>query len=125
MIRRMAVRYYLYNKRLFKKYSFLLILCMVPLLVGGIRLFAKEESGIATVVLCLTDGEDELAARAVGELTEEEGVLRYLRCDKEEEARQMVAEGEADAAWIFTGDLSGSLKEAAAKKRVRPVVQVV
>ena len=72
MIRRMAVRYYLYNKRLFKKYSFLLILCMVPLLVGGIRLFAKEESGIATVVLCLTDGEDELAARAVGELTEEE-----------------------------------------------------
>ncbi len=125
MIRGMAVRYYLYNKRLFKKYSFLLILCMVPLLVGGIRLLAKEESGIATIVLCLTDGEDELAARAVGELTEEEGVLRYLRCDKEEVARQMVAEGEADAAWIFTGDLSGSLKEAAAKKRVRPVVQVV
>ena len=53
MIKRMLTRYYLWNKRLFKKYSFLLILCMVPLLVGGIRLLAKEESGIARVVLCL------------------------------------------------------------------------
>ena len=33
MIVRFLTRYYLLNKRLFKKYSFLLILCMVPLLV--------------------------------------------------------------------------------------------
>ena len=115
MIGRFLTRYYLLNKRLFKKYSFLLILCMVPLLVGGLRLAAKEESGIARVVLCLPDPEDEMAVL----------VAEELMCEEEEEARRMVMEDEADTAWIFHTDLRESLQAAASKKRVRPVVKVV
>lgn len=126
MIGRFLTRYYLLNKRLFKKYSFLLILCMVPLLVGGLRLAAKEESGIARVVLCLPDPEDEMAVLVAEELMgDEAGILRYSLCEEEEEARRMVMEDEADTAWIFHTDLRESLQAAASKKRVRPVVKVV
>jgi len=122
---RIVTRYYLWNKRLFKKYSFLLILCMVPLLVGGIRMLAKEESGIARVVLCLPNPADGLAAGVCEELMSEDGILRYIFCDKEEEARRMVMENEADTAWIFAEDLAGSLREAASRRRPGPVVKVV
>lgn len=125
MVRRMLTRYYLLNKRLFKKYSFLLILCLVPLLVGGIRLLAKEESGIARVVLCLPNPEDALAAQVARELMSEDDILRYLYCENEEEARRMVTENKADTAWIFTQDLSESLHSVASKKRISPVVKVV
>lgn len=125
MIRRMLTRYFLLNKRLFKKYSFLLILCIVPLLVGGIRLLSKEESGIARVVLCLPNPEDALASQVVEKLVNEEGILRYLFCESEEEARRMVIENEADTAWIFTEDLADRLRTVASRKRIGPVVKVV
>ncbi len=125
MIRRMLIRYYLLNKRLFKKFSFVLILCLVPLLVGGIRLLSKEESGIARVVLCLPNPEDELASQIVEQLVSDEGILRYLFCESEEEARRMVVENEADTAWIFTEDLEERLRKVASRKRIGPVVKVV
>ena len=113
MIKRMLTRYYLWNKRLFKKYSFLLILCMVPLLVGGIRLLAKEESGIARVVLCLPNPEDELASQVTEKLMGEEGILRYLLCEDEEEARRMASENLYRRTVIFglgtTGMFMGDL----------------
>lgn len=125
MIRRMLTRYYLLNKRLFKKYSFLLILCIVPLLVGGIRLLSQEESGIARVVLCFPNPEDELAIQVADELVRKESIFRYLFCESEEEARRMVVENEADTAWIFTEDLADSLRTVASRKRIGPVVKVV
>lgn len=125
MIRRMLTRYFLLNKRLIKKYSFLLILCIVPLLVGGIRLLSKEESGVARVVLCLPNPEDALASQVVEKLVNEEGILRYLFCESEEEARRMVIENEADTAWIFTEDLADRLRTVASRKRIGPVVKVV
>lgn len=125
MMRRIVTRYYLLNKRLFKKYSFLLILCMVPLLVGGIRMLAKEESGIARVALCLPNPDDALAGEVCEKLMKEDGILRYILCEKEEEARRMVMEDEADTAWIFAEDLAEGLRKAASKKRVSPVVKVV
>lgn len=125
MIRRMLTRYYLLNKRLFKKYSFLLILCMVPVLVGGIRLLSTEDSGIARVVLCLPNPEDELASRIAAELVSEKSILRYQFCESEEEARRMVVENKADTAWIFEEDLADSLWQTASKRRIGPVVKVV
>lgn len=125
MIRRMLTRYYLLNKRLFKKYSFLLILCMVPLLVGGVRVLSRQESGIARVVLCLPNPEDELALQVAEKLISGESILRYQFCESKEEARRMVVENEADTAWIFEEDLADSLRMVASRKRIGPVVKVV
>lgn len=124
-MRRIAVWYILLNKRLFKKWSFLLILCIVPLLVVGMRLAAQQESGIVTIALCMKDPADELSAGIVEQLLGDSNVLRYVYCETEEAARELVESFQADAAWIFPEDLFGKLQASASRKLVRPVVTVV
>lgn len=125
MIGQMIKRYFLLNKRLFKKYSFLLILALVPFLVGGINLLSQEENGIVRIALCLKNPEDKLASGIVYELLGKDSILSYVLCEEEETAREMVLDFEADAAWIFSPDFEGDLERAAAHKRCEPVVTVV
>ena len=124
-MRRIVVWYLLLNKRLFKKWSFILILCMVPLLVAGMRLAAQQESGIVTIALCMRNPEDELSARVVEQLQGDDDVLRYVMCETEEDARGRVKSFQADAAWIFPENLLDGLQTSAAHKLVEPVVTVV
>lgn len=102
-----------------------MILCMVPLLVAGMRLAARQESGIVTVALYVSNPADDVSAQVVEQLTENNDVLRYVSCDSEAQARGMVESFQADTAWIFPEDLVADIQEAAARKRVRPVVTVV
>ena len=120
----MLIRFYLLQKRLFKKYSFLIMLCLAPLLAAGVNGFAKEESGIATIALCVP--ENDLAAGEVADrLLAGKGVFRYLTCAEEGEARALVESGEADAAWIFSEDMEEDLQKLAEKRRIRPLVTVL
>lgn len=117
-------RLWLLQKRLLKRKSFLLMLCLAPLFAFGVNSLSKEPAGIATVALCFPK-EDRAAEQIVDELLAGESVLRYLSCDGEEQARALVESGEADAAWIFAEDLEKRLAELAERRRVRPVVTIV
>lgn len=117
------VRFMLLQKRLLKKGGFLLMLCLAPLLAAGVRRLSTEPAGIATIALYLPEGD--ASAQEISERLLDSGILRYLPCGDEEEARTQVETGEADAAWIFPEDLSERLEELGDKRRVRPVVTVV
>ena len=125
MIGKLIRRYFLLNKRLFKKYSFLLILCLVPAMVGAMNIMSQEESGIVSIALCLKNPDDELAAGIIDEFMEKDSVFRYIFCDEEEEARRLVTNYEVDTAWIFSESFKKDLENAAADKRCEPVVTVV
>lgn len=114
-MKKLGIRFWLLNKRLLKTYSFLVLLCLVPILVAGVRAGAGEESGIARILLYLPDPEDELAAEIASALTEHNRVLYFERCDSEEEGRKAVEGFRADALWIFPEDMKGALAGAAAK----------
>lgn len=116
-MRQIGIRFWLLNKRLFKTYSFLLILCLVPVLVAGVRLGAREDSGIAKILLYLPNPEDELAFQIASGLMENNNVLYYEMCDSEEEARKSVESFQADALWIFPENM----REALAKSVVSGV----
>lgn len=117
--------YFLLNKRLLKKPSFLLILGLVPLLAAGMRLAAQGESGVLRVALHMRNSEDELSAQIVEEFMESRGIFHYILCETEEEAREQVSGFRADAAWIFPEDLGESLRQGAFYKSVEPAVTVV
>lgn len=125
MIGKMLKRYFLLNKRLLKKYSFLLILCLVPFLVGGMNYLSKEDSGIVRIALCMKNPKEELAAEIIDDLLKKDSVFSYVFCEDEEEARRMVTDYEADIAWIFSENFKSDLQKAAADKRCEPVVTVV
>ncbi len=122
---RLAVTFRLLNKRLFKKCSFWMILCLVPALTAGMRLALREESGVACIAIYQEDPQDDLTAEIVRQLTEEKTLLRYVFCETPEEARALVTGGKADSAWLFPGDLRGLMEQAAAGKSVEPVVTVI
>lgn len=125
MISQVIKWYFLLNKRLLKKYSFWLILCLVPLLVGGVNILSQEESGIVRIALCMQNPDDELAKGIVDRLISEDSVLSYVLCEDEEKARSMVIDYEVDTAWVFLGNFKGNLQKAAADKRCEAVVTVV
>ncbi|MDE6640132.1 MAG: ABC transporter permease [Acetatifactor sp.] len=112
-MRQIGIRFWLLNKRLFKTYSFLVILCLVPVLVAGVRLGVREDSGIAKILLYLPNPEDELSFQIASGLMEDNGVLYYELCDSEEEARKAVESFQADALWIFPRDMRKTLADAA------------
>lgn len=120
----MFVRFLLLQKRLLKKNSFLFMLCLAPLLAAGVGRLSEEPAGIATIALYLPE-RDASAQEISDRLLDGRGVLRYLSCGDEEEARTLVETGKADAAWIFSEDLSERLEGLGNKQRVRPVVTVV
>lgn len=118
------VKFMLLQKRLFRKGGFLLMLCLAPLLAAGVGRLSAQPSGIASIALYLPEG-DACAQEISERLLHDGGVLRYLSCRDEEEARTLVETGKADAAWVFAEDLSKRLAELGEKRRVRPVVTVV
>lgn len=100
----------LLNKRLLKKISFLIILCCIPLLVLGVNLMAKQESGILRVVLCREDADD-LADKVVADLLQMESALSFVEVETKEEAINLVQMNKADAAWIFPGDFEDIMND--------------
>lgn len=91
----------LYNKRLFKRISFWLLLCAVPLLALGMRYLSFGESGMLHILLCREDSADALSGEVTEQLLTEKSVIQYTLVQQPEEARALVESGKADAAWIF------------------------
>ncbi len=108
-IRRVFLWLMMLNKRLLKKISFLIILCSIPLLVLGVNLMAKQESGILRVILCQEDADD-LSEKIVSQLLDMKSALSFVEVETEEEAIRLVQANKADAAWIFPEDFEGVMK---------------
>lgn len=98
----------LLTKRQFARPAFLVILVLIPLFTGALALAAGGESGVVTVALC--PGASELGKNACEALTERAGVLRFHVCERQEEAKELVARGQADAAWIFLDEADERLR---------------
>ena len=100
----------LMTKRLYKKFTFLLILLLIPALTLVYGLAAQEDSGMVTIALA-TEEQSKLADQIIQKLQEDDKIIRYILCDTPEEAEQKVRLGKADAAWIFEADLAERIAE--------------
>lgn len=118
------LRVWLTQKRLFCKYSFLLLLVLPLLFAAGLRSLGSGESGIAAISLYLP--ENDPMAEQVGEkLIGRESIFRFLVCASEAEAVELVETGKVDAAWLFSDEMEEEMKQLAGRHRVRPLVKVV
>lgn len=91
----------LFQKRLFKRISFWLLLCAVPLLAWGMKCLSFGESGMLHILLCLENPADALSGEVAGQLYTGKSVIQFTLVQQPEEARALVEAGEADGAWIF------------------------
>lgn len=117
---------WLLNKRLYKKTTFLIILAIIPLCIFMFKIVSGNDSGILSVVLFAEDTGDPEISLIMNELREESSLITFSECDSAAEARDMVRNKEADAAWIFPDNLSERLAEFIINKNSRkPVINII
>ena len=123
-MKRVLIWYSMLHKRLLKKVGFLLILLLIPMLTILTVLTAKEDSGLLHIALAAKDPTDPFAAQIIGELSTDSSILRYTRCDTEEQATALVESGKADAAWVLQEDLNGRMDRVAKGEEI-PLAEVI
>ena len=101
-------RMLLINKRLLKKPGFIAFLCLIPLLAGAASHMAQLDSGVLTIALACED-PDDATANDIIESLEESQMLRFVRCEQADKAKELVYGGRADAAWIFHADMRAAV----------------
>ncbi len=125
-IKKILLWQYMLNKRLLRKRGFIVLLCLIPILVWGMQLVSKEESGIMTIYLCAEDPGDPMTAQIIEKLKTADTVVRYVEAD-EETACSAVEKGKADCAWIFKDDFANRLDRYASKTKgeKEPLITIV
>lgn len=91
----------LLTKRLYKKWTFLLILALIPALVLGYGMVDKSDAGVLTIALSCQDWKDEAATEMINALKSGSQLIRFRVYPTEAAAEDAVKSAEADAAWIF------------------------
>lgn len=110
-IRKWFVLQILYFKRLFLKKSFIVLLCLVPLLVVGLKLISTEDNGIVNILVCAEDEDEKLSSEIIDKLLDEESIIVYEYCDNEAKALEKLERGQADAVWLFPKDIHKRIKQ--------------
>lgn len=103
-------------KRLYKKWTFLLLLALIPVLVISYGMVAQEESGVTTIALATKGPTVDELTRIVWDDLQESSLILYIECADPEAAREMVRRGDADTAWIFEADLEERIYDFVAKR---------
>lgn len=103
--------FFMLNKKLYKKASFVIMLMLIPVLITAFNFVAKEDSGFLHIVLAQIDTSDELSSQVIEELLNEESIIRFSYAESEKEAINCVRNGDADEAWIFNSNLKQCVNE--------------
>ena len=122
--KRLLVWYIMLNKRLLKKWSFIIVLLVAPLMVFVMNTLSGGDKGVLRILLC-EEAESQAVSQIITELQEGDSVIMYEKADSLSQARHMVESGDADAAWVFATVIEDTLPKAAMSHRVKPVVNVI
>ncbi len=94
--------FFLLNKRLYRKTGFIVILCMIPVIVFGMKLVSQRESGIVRIAV-VDEGSSE-GGRVADMLLKEKSVFLYSLYTNESKAIDDLNSGRVDAVWVFPED---------------------
>ena len=117
--------FFLLNKRLYKKASFVAILCIIPIFAILFGAVARSDSGFLHIVLAPSD-DDALTNEIIDNLLSEDSIIRFSVADSPIKAINQVKQSKADAAWIFAPDAEEKLNFfVEGKRNGEKVVRVV
>lgn len=122
-VKKLFLWYYMLTKRLFRKWSFLVLLCCIPIMMLVSNYAMSGESGVMTVILYSEDDSAEVQ-KIINNLTDGDSVIRFKVCNNKEDGIKEVEKHKADALWCFTEDFEQKLEKYAKHESSKPVVTV-
>lgn len=116
----------MFTKRIFHKYSFIIILLLIPLSIPAAKMaITQEDSGIMNVAL-YADGENNtVAEEVITKLTTADSVLRFTVFNTYESAENAVLKKDVDCAWIFPENMHQKIIDFVSGKSTKPIVTVI
>lgn len=108
-MQKILIWFFMLNKRLYKKVSFVIILALIPLCVCLFTSVAQKEKGFLHIILVQTNENDSVSDDIIKKLTADPSVIRFSKSSSAEDATEAVSNGEADEAWIFPTDTKNSI----------------
>ncbi len=123
-IRRTFIWFWMLGKRLLKQWSFVVLLCLIPVLIPTVNMAMSEESGLVHILIC-HEGNDPTAEKIITSILNQDTLARFTEVNSVEEATKQVANHKADLAWIFPNDFSQKLDKYAGNRSQEPIVTVI
>ncbi len=106
----------MFNKRLFRKKSFLILLLMIPLIVSSATFVMSDEKSMLKIGLYAAD-DDANAKAVIDSLLSKDSVLSYTLYTQRDILTEDVKTAKIDSAWIFEEDFSDKLRSIVQKKK--------
>lgn len=108
-VKKLFAWYWMFTKRLFRRYSFIFILLMIPISIPCVKMAMEQGNGVLTVALCSEDGNDALANEIMTKLASQDSIIRNVIYDSPEAAINALKGQEVDAVWVFKGDMQSRI----------------
>ena len=105
-MKRLGMWVLLMSKRLLRRPSFVIILCLLPVLLLSYRYLIAQDSGKTRVGLCFENEDDALAKEVAEALLSNDLFAEFYVCGEEDELYSDVAAGRAECGYLFPADLS-------------------
>lgn len=125
MLTKILVWFLLFNKRLFKKLSFVLTFLSVILIAVFLKFTSTSESGIVSIALCPKNSDDAYAKELISKFIDEKTLIHFEGYESEEEARKALKSDRAQAVWIFKENIPSIMEKAAKFEEPDSVVKVI
>lgn len=123
-LKKYFIWYYMLSKRLLKKKSFIILLCIIPIIIPLVNMAMSQDSGILKIVLC-NDGNTDTSAKIIDSLINDDGVILYSVADSRRSATKDVISGKADAAWIFSPDIDEGIENYNTDNINQPLIDII
>ena len=112
------------SKRLLKKPSFILLLCLIPAVLPFVNSAMSEDSGVLRIALC-NENNYEITSNIIDDLTSRDGIILFSVYDSKEESVKAVKNRAVDAVWIFPDDFDDRITNFSLNKKNKPLVEIV
>ncbi|MBQ4630491.1 MAG: hypothetical protein IJB70_05890 [Clostridia bacterium] len=125
IIKKICIWLYMLTKKLFHRWSFLVLLALIPVIIPLLGGVLSDEGGIVKIALCAESDSDEVAHSVINTLISEDSVIKYEIFDNREEAVRAVEQQKCDAAWIFDAKFKERMNAYVDKESIKPFMQIV
>ena len=122
--RRCCMWFFMLTKRLFHRWSFLIILCMIPLVMPIANMAMNDDSGVFRVALYSED-KGEKAIKVINSLKEKDSVIEFCEVNSREEAQKAVISQKTDAAWIINDNYESNLSDHVNGKTTGSLIEII
>lgn len=123
-MKKYLLTFFLFQKRLLKRPSFLIIFGLMIFITIGLRITAKMKSGVFTIALVKNNTNEDSVNEIISSLMNSSSLLNFIECENEETAKNLITQNKISAAWIFKDNFDETMKKAGESERVISVVKI-